>query len=188
MYKGAAPKASLTLLLRRPFTQAPPQNRFSREPATQDTSFLPNCSTKPLLCSTHPSNHLGREVQVIPPRNRPITNNRWLKFCCPGNQTSNTQVPKQSDPPSSSPSPPTFHFIEPLIRHLGQPTSCVLQAVSCQKSTVILPHPSQNVSSYSFLTTSLASNDLQLYDLADLYEMCPFSCLFPKPNFSPSPF
>lgn len=97
-------------------------------------------------------------------------------------------MPKQSGPPSSSPSPPTFHFIEPLIRHLGQPTSCVLQAVSCQKSTVILPHPSQNVSSYSFLTSSPASNDLQPCDLATLYEMCPFSCLFPKPNFSPSSF
>lgn len=73
----------------------------------------------------------------------------------------------------------TFHFIEPLIRHLGQPTSCLLQAVSCQKSTVIIPHPSQNVSSYSFLTTSPDSNDLQLYDLAPLYEICPFSCLLP---------
>lgn len=97
-------------------------------------------------------------------------------------------MPKQSGPPSSSPSPPTFHFIEPLIRHLGQPTSCLLQAVSCQKSTVIVPHPSQNVSSYSFLTTSPDSNDLQLYDLAPQYEICSFSCPFPKPNFSSPSF
>lgn len=170
------------------------QKHSSRTPSTQRTSPLPNCSSHPQSLSHAPhmpacSTHSGREVLVILLRSQPITNNRLLKFCCPGNQASNTQVPKQSGPPSSLPGPPTFHFISSLIRHLGQPTSCLPEAVSCQNSRVIIPHPSQDVSSYSFLTTNPDSNDSQLYDLAPLYEICPFSCLLPLQSlvFHPLP-
>lgn len=164
--------------------QPPYLKHSSRAPSAQSTSSFPNWSSRlqSFFCPPHipaHSNCLQREVPVILVRSRPIMNNRLLTFCCPGNQASNTQVPKQSGPPSSSPGPPTFHFSLPLIRHLGQPSSCLLQAVSCQNSRVIIPHPSQNVSSYSFLTTNPDSNDLQLYDVPPtVWNLC-FSCLLP---------
>lgn len=136
-------------------TPPPYQKSSSATPPSQSTSPLPNCSSHPqcLFCAPHMpacSTHSGREVLVILLKSQTITNNRLLKFCCPGNQASNTQVPKQSSPPSSLPDPPTFHFISSLIKHLGQPTSCLPQAASCQNSGVIIPHPSQDVSSYFF--------------------------------------
>jgi len=75
-------------------TQPPYQQGSSGAPSIQHTSSLPNCSSRVQSLSRAPhipahSNRLGREVLVISLRSQPITNNRLLKFCCPGNQASN---------------------------------------------------------------------------------------------------
>lgn len=166
-----------------PLHTPPPYQKYpSGTSPTQSTSPLPNCGSHPQSLSRAPhiaacSTHSGREVLVTLLRNQPITNNRLLKFCCPGNQIPKCQN-NQVHPVLCQIHPLLISFLLLSSIWVSPLLACLKQSPAKTLELLYLTLPKTWVHTY-FLTTNPDSNDLQLYDLAPRYEISPFSCLLP---------